>query len=202
MKLMIIGAIGYGKVVADIAIRRGYTEIAFLDDNELIKECLGYPVVGKTCEVTEYSDYDFFVAIGNPITREDKMNILIENKLNVITLIHPDAVIARDVSVGIGSVIMAGVVINSDSKIGRGCIVNTGASVDHDDIVDDYVHLAVGSHLAGTVHIGKKTWIGAGAIVSNNIDVCADCMIGAGAVVIRNIDTAGTYVGVPATKIR
>lgn len=202
MKLMIIGAVGYGKVVADIAIRCGYTEVAFLDDNESIKECMGYPVVGKACDAIEYWDFDFFVAIGNSMTREWMINVLMKNELNVVTLIHPDASIATAVSIGVGSVIMAGAVINSDSKIGKGCIVNTGSSVDHDDIVDDYVHLAVGSHLAGTVHIGKNTWIGAGAIISNNIDVCANCMIGAGAVVIKDISIAGTYVGVPAKKIR
>lgn len=31
-KLIIIGASGDGKVVADIAIKNGYTDIAFLDD--------------------------------------------------------------------------------------------------------------------------------------------------------------------------
>lgn len=51
---------------------------------------------------------------------------------------------------------MAGAVINSDTKIGKGCIVNTGASVDHDGIIDDFVHISVGAHVAGNVHIGLK----------------------------------------------
>ena len=72
---------------------------------------------------------------------------------------------------------MAGAVINSDTKIGKGCIVNTGASVDHDGIIDDFVHISVGAHVAGNVHIGLKTWIGAGAIVLNNLSICDNCIV-------------------------
>ena len=96
---------------------------------------------------------------------------------------------------------MAGAVINSDTKIGKGCIVNTGASVDHDGIVDDFVHISVGAHVAGTVRIGLKTWIGAGATVLNNLSICNNCMVGAGAVVIEDIDEKGTYIGVPAKRL-
>ena len=45
-KLAIIGAGGHGKVIADVARRNGYAEIVFLDDNEQIHECGGYPVIG------------------------------------------------------------------------------------------------------------------------------------------------------------
>ena len=34
-KLIIIGASGHGKVIADIAIKNGYETIVFLDDNEI-----------------------------------------------------------------------------------------------------------------------------------------------------------------------
>ena len=122
------------------------------------------------------------------------------NKLLVI-LIHPNAVVADDVEIGLGTVVMAGAVINPGAKIGNGVIVNTCSSIDHDCVLDDYSHVSVGAHLCGTVHVGKKTWIGAGATISNNIDICENCLIGAGAVVIKNLNTLGTYVGVPAQKI-
>ena len=60
----------------------------------------------------------------------------------------------------------------------------------------------MGSHLAGTVRVGERSWVGAGAVVSNNITICADCVIGAGAVVVRNIDKQGTYIGVPANVVQ
>ena len=191
-KLIIIGASGHGKVVADIASLNGYTDIVFLDDDENLKECGGYPVIGKTAEAYNM-DGDKIVAIGNARTRER-----IQNNLQTITLIHPDAVIAHDVVIGEGTVIMAGVIINSYTRIGRGCIINTASSVDHDCKLNDYVHVAVGSHICGTVSVGDRTWIGAGATVSNNIEIGNDVTVGAGAVVVKDIRESGTYIGVPA----
>ena len=36
----------------------------------------------------------------------------------------------------------------------------------------------------------------------NNVSICDNVMLGAGAVVIRDIDICGTYVGVPAEKLK
>ena len=198
-QLVIIGASGHGKVVADIAKKIGYDEIYFLDDNETLTECGGYAVVGKSSRYVDF-DCDVIVAIGNPKIREKiQKDIEITGK-NVPALIHPNASIAENVEIGKGTVVVAGAVINPGARIGRSCIINTGASVDHDCEVADFVHVSVGAHVAGAVKIGERTWIGAGATVSNNIRICADCMIGAGAVVIRDIEKPGTYIGVPAKE--
>lgn len=198
-KLAIIGASGHGKVVADIARRNGYKEIVFLDDDDSIHECGGYPVIGKSTE-SGMIDADVIIGIGNAGVRKQIQESIPDEKL--VTLIHPDAVVAEDVVVGKGSVVMAGAVINPGVRIGKGCIINTCSSVDHDCEVGDYVHIAVGSHLCGTVSVGDGTWIGAGATVSNNVSICSACMIGAGAVVVKNIVEAGSYVGLPAKKIK
>ncbi|SEI90229.1 transferase hexapeptide (six repeat-containing protein) [Lachnospiraceae bacterium A10] len=191
-KLIIVGASGHGKVVADIAKLNGYEEIVFVDDNEDVKSCSGYPVVGKTSDATNMTG-DKFVAIGNAEVRKRLSNLF-----DSVTLIHPDAVVAEGTIIGDGTVVMAGAVINPEVQIGRGCIINTCASVDHDCEIGDFVHVSVGAHLCGTVSIGDSTWIGAGVTVVNNVDICADTMIGAGAVVVKNIDKAGTYIGVPS----
>lgn len=193
-RLVIIGASGHGKVIADIAVRNGYREIVFLDDNKSVKECAGFPVIGKTEKASEI-DGDKVVAIGNAVIREK-----IQSSLPTVTLIHPNAVVGRNVKIGEGTVVMAGAVINSGAQIGKGCIVNTCSSIDHDCQIADFVHISVGAHVAGTCNIGERTWIGAGATVSNNITICGDCMIGAGAVVVKNITKAGTYIGVPAKE--
>lgn len=193
MKLTIIGASGHGKVVADIARLNGYDAIEFLDDDENLTSCGDYPVVGRTDRPV---DNDVFVAIGNADIRER-----LSRNRNLVTLIHPKAVIADGVEIGEGTVVMAGVVINTGAKIGSGCIVNTASSIDHDCSIGDFCHISVGAHLCGTVVVGNKTWIGAGATVSNNINICGSCMIGAGAVVIKDIKIQGTYVGVPVKMI-
>lgn len=195
-KLTIIGASGHGKVIADIAEKKGYEIIEFIDDNTSLHECAGYRVVGTTAKLNSIQG-DQIVAIGNSCIREQ-----IQNKTSTTVLIHPTAVISRRVAIGTGSVIMAGAIINSDTTIGEGCIINTASSVDHDCRIEGFVHVSVGAHIAGTCSIGKHTWIGAGATIINNVNICNNCMIGAGAVVVSDINEPGTYVGVPAKRIK
>lgn len=198
LRLIIIGASGHGKVVADIASLNGYKNIVFLDDDESVKECGGYPVIGKSSAVD--ADGVLFVAIGNSEIRKQIMDRY--KDMHFPVLIHPNAVIADGVEIGDGTVIMAGAVINSGSKLGKGIIVNTCSSIDHDCKINDFVHIAVGAHLCGTVNVGNGTLIGAGATVINNITICDGCKIGAGATVIKSIEESGTYVGVPARNIK
>lgn len=196
-KIVIIGAGGQGRVCADIARLMGYSKILFLDDGDV--PC----AVGKIKDFTQYlQDADFFVAIGNGVLRRKLQTMLENNGASIATLIHPRATVAQDVVVGQGTSIMAGVVISPGATIGRGNIINTCASVDHDSYVGDYLHIAVGARIGGTVRLDDDSWIGAGAIVIQNLSVCAGCMIGAGAVVIKSITEKGTYVGVPARKVK
>ena len=198
-RLAIIGASGYGRVIADIAEKIGYSEIVFLDDDETIHECGGYPVLGRSCAARTI-EADVIIGIGNAGVRKRIQESIPDERL--ATLIHPETVIAESVVIGAGTAVMAGTVINPGVRIGKGCIINTCSSVDHDCNVGDYVHIAVGSHLCGNVTVGNGTWVGAGAIVSNNVSICSQCMIGAGTVIVKNIDLAGTYIGVPARNIK
>lgn len=197
-KLIIIGASGHGKVVADIAKLNGYSNIVFLDNNSGINECMGFPVIGPDTMVSELAG-DVFIAIGNAHIRRSIMKR--EKERFFPTLIHPSAILANDVKIGYGSVVMAGAVINPGTRIGNGCIINTASSVDHDCILEDYVHVSVGTHVSGTVSVGEETWLGAGSVISNNISICRDCVIGAGAVVVKDIEFSGTYVGVPVHRL-
>lgn len=202
-KLIIIGASGHGKVVADIAIKMNkWQSIVFLDDDQAIKISIGLEVIGKTADAFTYKDEaDFFVAIGNNAVREKVQEKLIEDGLNVVSLIHPSAVIGTYVEIGIGSVVMAGVVANSSTRIGKGCIINTSSSLDHDNVIEDYVHISPGVRTAGSVEIGKRTWVGIGSVISNNVNICSGCKVGAGAVVVKDITEPGTYVGVPVRRV-
>lgn len=202
-ELLIIGASGNGKVVADIAIKMDkWQSIVFLDDDHSIKSCMGLKIIGKSDDAFTYQkDADIFVAIGNNATREKTQEMLEIEGASIATLIHPSAVIGTDVEIGTGTAIMAGVVINSSVNIGKGCIVNTGATLDHDNVIEDYVHISPGANLAGTVCIGRGSWIGIGSIVSNNVNICSECKVGAGAVVVKDITEPGTYVGVPVRRL-
>jgi sugar O-acyltransferase (sialic acid O-acetyltransferase NeuD family) len=202
-KLLILGASGHGKVVADIAIKMNrWQSISFLDDNEDIRTSLGLEVIGKTADAYKYiEDHDIFVGIGNNATREILMKKLESSGATIPVLIHPNAVVGEQVAIGSGTAIMAGAVVNCSTTIGKGCIINTGATVDHDNFIDDYVHISPGAHTAGSARIGKGTWLGIGSIVINNITIIDSCTIAAGACVINNVTEPGIYVGIPACRI-
>lgn len=201
--LIIIGASGHGKVVADIAMKMNkWKNIAFLDDNQSLETIMGIPVIGNSASAVQHTKHsDFFVAIGNNSTRERIQEGLLAQGTSIVSLVHPSAIIGTDVNVGIGTAIMAGVVINSSSVVGKGCIINSNSGLDHDNNIGDYVHISPRTHLAGTVKVGKGSWLGIGSVVSNNINICSGCKIGAGAVVVKDITESGTYVGVPVRRI-
>lgn len=198
-RLIIIGAGGHGKVVADNAVKNGYTNICFVDDYAT-GERIGFPIIGTVLEIERFHDgkTDFVIGIGNNAFRK---RIAEQHDVNWIPLIHPSAQIAVNATIGKGTVVMAGAVVNACASIGAHCIINTCAVVEHDNVIENYVHISPKGALGGTVHIGQTTHVGIGASVINNIDICENCIIGAGAVVVKDINDCGTYVGVPARRI-
>lgn len=198
-RLIIIGAGGHGKVIADNAIKNGYTDICFVDDHAT-GTCMGFPIVGTGADVSSLDDgkTDFIIGVGN---NEIRKRIAQAHDVNWVTLVHPSAQIGACVSIGKGTVVMAGAIINPCASIGEHCIINTGAIVEHDNVVEDYVHISPNAALGGAVRVGNLTHVGIGAVVKNNIAICDHCVIGAGAVVVKEIKDSGTYVGVPSREI-
>ena len=193
-KLVIYGASGHGKVIADMARLNGYEDIVFYDDDPSKNKIDEYDVIHEFPD----EEYDLIIGVGVNKTRE-----MISKKMSreLITLIHPDATIGENVSIGKGVVVMARAVINPGTVIGDGVIVNTYASLDHDNYIKDYCHISVNVHTAGNVSIGERSFIGIGANVVNNVTICDDVTVGAGACVVKDINEEGTYVGVPARKL-
>ena len=197
-KLIIVGAGGHGGVAADIAELTGYTEIVFLDDRVVDTS----RVVGKTKDAVQYvADADFFVAIGDTDIRKRFFDQLTALDARIINLIHPKATVARSAVLGKGVLVAAGAVVGVNAVVGDGAIVNTCASVDHDCRIGMFVHVAVGTHIAGTVKIGDMTFVGAGTTVINGMEIVKNCTIGAGTVVTKSILETGTYVGMPAHRV-
>lgn len=198
-RLIIIGAGGHGKVVADNAIKNGYTDICFVDDHAT-GTCMGFPIVGTGADVSSLDNgkTDFIIGVGN---NEIRKRIAEAHDVNWVTLVHPSAQIGACVSIGKGTVVMAGAIINPCASIGEHCIINTGAIVEHDNVIGDYAHISPNVALGGTVRVGDLTHVGIGAVVRNNIRICGMSTIGAGAVVVKDIDHCGTYIGVPIKEM-
>lgn len=192
-KLVLFGAGGHAKVVIDIIERQGNYEIAGLLDDDprhQVKGLFGYPLLGTRAELPALRSaqlYHAIVTIGDNAERDAVAAHLDQLGWRFASAIHPRASIGRGVTIGAGSVVMAGCVINADASLGRHVIVNTGATVDHDCRIEDAVHIAPGCHLCGGVSVGPGTLLGAGTTVTPGVSIGKKVVVGAGATVNRDI---------------
>ena len=202
-KLAVVGASGHGKVIADIAEQLGFI-VNFYDDAYPSKTYIEHWPIHGTCadlialNNTSTTPNDVVVAIGNNNIRQQKIQLLQQNNFNLITLIHPTAVISQYATIAQGSVVFAGAIINAFANIGIGCIVNTSAIIEHDCAIGDFTHICPNTALAGGVIIGSKSWVGIGSQIKQLIVIGDNCMIGAGSTVIKNIPDNVTAFGSPA----
>lgn len=194
--LIIIGASGHGKVVADTAEACGYSDIAFQDQNWPEQTANAHwPIIG----VPAQTDAPIFCGVGNNRTRARLFKDL--GLQDSPILIHPSAVVSQYAQLGAGTLVVAGCVVNASATIGVGVILNTGCSVDHDCMVGDFAHISPGARLAGNVNVGARSWIGIGAVVREGVSIGVDVMVGAGAVVLNDIEDGARVAGVPARRI-
>jgi sugar O-acyltransferase (sialic acid O-acetyltransferase NeuD family) len=180
-KILIIGAGGHGRSVAEAIILAGKFRIAgFLDDDHNVKRKVwDYPVFGPLADLEKYKGLaqSAVVAIGNNSIREKLFNSAKIAGFNLPSIIHSEAFVSPTAVVGKGSCIMARAVIGTEAVIGDGCIVNVNASVDHHCKLEDFAHLGVGVHLAGGVRIGTSAWMQAGSSAGYNVEVAPEANI-------------------------
>ena len=192
-----MGAGGHAKVVIEIAELLNYTIAGIFDQNKDIKTILNYPVSHTLENLANQASV--FYALGSNLKRQNN----VENyRSSDINLIHPSAIISKNIEIGLGNVIMPGVIINSSAIIGNHCIINTGASVDHDCVIADYVHISPNVALAGNVTVLEGAQVGIGSSVKQNVTIGKWSVVGAGAVVIADVPDNVIVVGNPAKFLR
>ena len=203
--LVIIGAGGHGRVVADCAQQLNiYKKIIFLDDSfKDTKRSGEWQIVDEIKSFPNYiNNSDFIVAIGNNQSRREIFEQLNNANAKIASVYHPSAVISPYSSIGKGVVICANAVINVGAQIAHGCIINTGATVDHDCDIHPYVHISPGVNIAGSTTVGALSWLGIGSTVIEGIALAKNTQVGAGAVVTQSTIANSLYLGVPAKRIR
>lgn len=206
MNLLIAGAGGHGRVVAEAAETTGqWSEIAFLDDRYPELQTSGdWNVVGRIEELERHGVrfQACIAAVGDVHLRLELLRAVQQGGFTVPVITHARATVSRRVRVESGSFIAAGGVVNIGSTVGPGCIINTGATVDHDCSLGPGVHICPGAHLGGNVIIGPRTWFGIGAVAIQGVRIGCDVTVGAGAVCLEDVRDGAVVYGVPAKEKR
>lgn len=160
MRLIILGAGGHGKVVADLAEQtRKYDEIFFLDDASEDSQ-----VLGKFSDFEKFHtpDTEMYPAFGNNMGRIEWGDKIKEAGIKLAKIIHPLAYVSPKAD---GCVIMPYVIINTGIVLHKACIVNIGALVDHDCILEEGCHVASGGIVKGENHLPKGTKVDSGEVI-------------------------------------
>jgi sugar O-acyltransferase (sialic acid O-acetyltransferase NeuD family) len=163
----------------------------------------GLPCLAETAFLARVSprNAQVVLAIGNVEARCRREKLFKDAGFHFATLIHPSAVVGRDVTIGAGSIVMAGAILETQLDIGRHCLVNVLASVAHGCQVGDFCNLGPGVHLAGDVRVGDRSDLGTGCVCLPGVRLGPGMVIGAGAVVKDNWTQNLTLVGVPARPV-
>lgn len=204
MRVLIVGAGGHAQVVADILQQQPSLQaIGYLDDNSVLhgQTLLGLPVLGSMAQSTSFLHEAVIIAIGDNRLRRQLYEQWSAHGEQFVTLQHPSAVLARDVTIGSGTLIAAGVIVNPGSVIGANVILNTGCTIDHHTRIGAHVHVAPGVHTGGEVTIEEGVLIGIGATIMPRCSLGAWSRVGAGAVVHADVPAGETVVGVPARAL-
>lgn len=209
IQLVIWGAGGHALVVADIVRQQGkFQIIGFLDDTNPERRgghFVGASILGGREQIDHLIEAGVsrcILAFGDCRKRKVLAEYLHARGFSFATAMHPNTVVANDITIGAGTVLMAGVVINPGVQIGENVIINTCASIDHECIVGHAAHIAPGVHLAGRVEVGAMATVGIGSVVAARVKIGEGAVIGAGSVVLQDIAPWAVAYGVPASVVR
>lgn len=160
MRLIILGAGGYGHTVADLAEQSGkYSEIKMLDDAGTVK-CEAFMQFRNEETV-------FYPAFGNNELRLRWLKRLEEAGCAVCTLIHPTAYVSPTAKIEAGVVVLPKAVVNTGCTVRSGCIVNCGAIVDHGCVLECGVHVCLGAIVKGENHLPACLKVEASVVIPN-----------------------------------
>lgn len=202
-RLLLIGAGGHAKVVADAVLATGVSRDRLIvrDGNPARAgtKLLGIPVVCPELDVS-ISGVPVHVAIGANGVRRVLADQVSSHGCPLATVAHPLSILSAHAELADGVFVAARAVVAPSARIGRGAIINHGAIVDHDCEVFDFVHVAPGAVLGGSVTVAAEVLIGAGAVILPGISIGKGAVIGAGAVVTKHVPAGQTWVGTPARR--
>lgn len=160
--VLIVGAGGFGRSVADALVAGGQYGVAgFVDDRgPALGLVLGHAVLGRLADLVALREHHglLVMAIGDNARRRDLCAMARAAGYTLVTVVHPWALVSGHAVLGAGAMVMAGAVVGTEAQVGEGAIINAAAVVDHHARVGAFAHLGVGACMAGgaVLHDGAR----------------------------------------------
>lgn len=189
IRLLVVGAGGHGRSVAEAAVLSDQFEVVgFLDDRLLVGTTVFNAVVlGSIASMSQHlaAIDQAIVALGNNTLREKIFQQLTEAGFKFASVVHPRSIVSPSASLGAGSVVMAGAIVGTEASLGIGTIVNCGAVVNHQAKVEAYGHLGVNASMAGGTVLGRNAWMQAGTAIGFGVCVSPGSILQPGVSVMK-----------------
>ena len=161
-----------------------------------------YPYLGKDDDLSNCADAGakVAVAIADNRRRQDLFDEIKSAGREVLTVVHPTAVIMPSSRLGPGCIVAPNAVVATQAVVGNGVMINYGALVGHDVSVGDFCFIAPGAQLLNNVRIGKQAVIGANAVLMPGVMIGDGAKIAANVTVHNDIPASTTVMAIPNTR--
>lgn len=201
---IVVGAGGHAVSVAETVRSAGIHTAALVSEGDAGGTLLGRPILPAVPKSHVEAGGVIVVAIGDNAVRQRVWTQLREEipLAAFPTVCHTSAIIASEVSLAAGAVVLQGAVIGNGARLGVGALLNTGAILDHESVMDEFASLAPRAVTGGRVRIGERSAVSIGAVLRNGITVGRDTVVGAAAYVHRGLPDEVVAYGVPARIVR
>lgn len=206
--LVIVGARGYGReICAMTPFSRGFgSEFkvkGFLDSkSDALDAFSDYPPILSSPEDYEPCSSDVFIcALGDVKWRKHYADMITSKGGKFISLVHVNASLGQNVSVGDGCFIRNNVTLSADISIGSHSSIFDFSVVGHDCVIGDYCHINVHSFLGGGVKLCNLVTVHPAVHIVPHKTIGEGATVGATSLVIRNVKPGTTVFGVPAMPL-
>jgi sugar O-acyltransferase (sialic acid O-acetyltransferase NeuD family) len=198
-RLLILGAGGHGRAVADLAAACGFTVAGFTEPSGAGRDVVGTDDDLSTLATGLALD-GAVVGVGSTalVVRRALFTRLGGTGLAAPALLHPRAAAAPTARLGAGTAVFPGCILGAGVEIGVNVVLYSAVVAEHDCRIGDHAWLSPGVVLSGGVTIEPGAFLGAGAVVVPGVTIGRDAVVAAGAVVVEDVRSGVTVLGVPA----
>ena len=206
--VIVYGAGEFGSLISNIiAYHSDLNIVAYGDDNaEKIDQLIDEAPVFSDEDLLKFAqDNEIKYAIssiGNNKIRAEKYTLLKNKGFQMLSIVHPQALIDTKVTYGDNVIIEMGTAIHTHSNIGNNVFLGGDALIGHHNTIGNHVLVGGNVSFGGAVVVEDYVSIGVGASIKPGVRLGEGSVIGVGAAVVKDVGQGDIVAGVPAKSIK